>query len=43
MKLHIPMCLFGLVEEIERQLPHVRSLHLLKKDRYVGWLKFIAL
>ena len=34
---------FYLVEETERRLPHVRSLRLIKEDRYGGWLKFIAL
>ena len=42
-KLCITMHLFGLVEETERWLSYVRSLHLIKEDRYGAWLKFIAL
>ena len=40
MKLRIPMPLFSLVEETETQLPHVRSLHLLKRaDMVVGQIE----
>ena len=39
MKLHTPVCLFDLAEENERRLPKVRSLRLIKEDRYGGWLK----
>ena len=35
--------IFDLNEEINRQLPHVRSLRLIREDRYGGWLKCIAL
>ena len=42
-KLRNPEHLFGLDEEIDRSLPHVRSLHLIRVDRYGGWLKFITL
>ena len=42
-KLCIPMCLLGLVDETGRWLPCVSSLHLIKEDRYGGWLNFIAL
>ena len=41
-KLCIPMCLFDLIEETERWLPYVRSLHLIKEDRHLNWLKFIV-
>ena len=43
MKLRSPKRLFGLDEEIDRQLPHVRSLRLIRVERYGGWLKCIAL
>ena len=43
MKLHNPERLFGLGEEIDRRLPRVRSLHLIREERYGGWLKCIAL
>ena len=42
-KLQSPERLFGLDEEIDRPLPHVRSLHLIREERYGGWLKCIAL
>ena len=42
-KLHNPERLFGLDEEIDRLLPHVRSLRLIREERYGGWLKHIAL
>ena len=32
-----------MVVETERQLPRVRSLRLIKEDRYGSWLKFIAM
>ena len=41
MKLRSPERLFGLDEEIDRQLPHVRSLHLIRGERYGGWLKLL--
>ena len=43
MKLRNPERLFGLDEEIDRQLPPVRSLRLIREERYGGWLKYIAL
>ena len=43
MKLRSPERLFGLDEEIDRRLPRVRSLHLIRAERYGGWLKCIAL
>ena len=42
-KLRSPERLFGLDEEIDRRLPHVRSLRLFREVRYGGWLKCIAL
>ena len=39
MKLHSPERLFGLDEEIDRRFPRVRSLRLIKAERYGGWLK----
>ena len=36
------MHMIGPVTETERRLPHVRSLCLIKEDRYDGWLKFIV-
>ena len=42
MKLHNPERLFGLDEKIDRRLPRVRSLHLIREDGYGGWLKCIA-
>ena len=41
-KLHNPEHLFSLDEEIDRRLPHVRSLCLIREDRYGGWLKCIC-
>ena len=35
--------LFGLDEEIDRRLPCVRPLCLIREERYGGWLKCIAL
>ena len=43
MKLGSPDRLFGLDEEIDRRLPHVRSLLLIREERYGGWLKCIDL
>ena len=43
MKLRDPERVFGLDEEIDRRLPSVRSLRLIREDRYGGWLKCIAL
>ena len=43
MKLRNPERLFGLDEEIDGRLPHLRSLHLIREERYGGWLKFISL
>ena len=43
MKLRSPERLFGLDEEIDRRLPCVRSLRLIRAERYGGWLKCIAL
>ena len=43
MKLRNPERLFGLDEEIDRRLPCVRSLRLIREERYGGWLKCIAL
>ena len=43
MKLRSPECLFGLDEEIDRRLPHLRSFRLVRAERYGGWLKCIAL
>ena len=43
MKLRSPERLFGLDEEIDRRLPHVRSLRLIREERYGGWLKCIVL
>ena len=43
MKPHSPERLFGLDEEIDRRLPRVRSLRLIREERYGGWLKCIAL
>ena len=43
MKLHSPAFLFGLDEEIDRRLPRVRSLRLIRAERYEGWLKCTAL
>ena len=43
MKLRKPERLFGLDEEIDRQLPLVISLCLIREDRYGGWLKCIVL
>ena len=43
MKLRSPERLFGLDEEIDRGLPSVRSLRLIRAERYGGWLKCIAL
>ena len=42
-KLRNSMGLFGLAEETERRLSLVRSLCLIKVDRYGGLLKFIAM
>ena len=42
MKLHSPERLFGLDDEIDRRLPRVRSLRLIRADRFGGWLKCIA-
>ena len=39
MKLHKPEHSFGLDEEIDRRLHHVRSLRLIRDDTYGGWLK----
>ena len=39
MKLRSPERLFGLDEEIDRRLPRVRSLRLIRAERYGGWLK----
>ena len=41
MKLHSPERLFGLDEEIDRRLPRVRSLRLIRVERYGSWLKCI--
>ena len=38
-KLHNSERFFCLDEEIDRRLPHVRSLCLIREDRYGGWLK----
>ena len=43
MRLCNPECLCGLEEEIDRRLPNVRLLCLIREDRYGGWLKCIAL
>ena len=43
MKLRNPERLFGLNGEIDRRLPRVRSLRLIREERYGGWLKCIAL
>ena len=43
MKLRSPERLFGLDEEIDRRLPRVRSLRLIRAERYGGWLKCIAI
>ena len=43
MNLGNPECLFGLDEEIDKRLLRVRSLNLIREDRYGGWLKCIAL
>ena len=43
MQLRNPERLFGLDEEIDRRLPRVRSPHLIREERYGGWLKCIAL
>ena len=43
MKRRNPERLFGLDEEIDKQLPCVRSLRLIREERYGGWLKCIAL
>ena len=43
MKLRNSDRLFGFDEEIDRQLPSVRSLRLIREERYGGWLKCIAL
>ena len=43
MKLRKPERLLGLDDEIDRQLPHVRSFHLIREKTYGGWLKCIAL
>ena len=43
MKLRSPERLFGLDEKIGRQLPRVRSLRLIREERYGGWMKCIAL
>ena len=43
MKLRSPEHLFGLDEEIDRRLALVRSLCLIREERYGGWLKCIAL
>ena len=42
MKLCSPERLFGLDEEIDRRLPRVRSLRLIRAERYGGWLKCIC-
>ena len=42
-KLRNPEHSFGLDEENDRRLPCVRSLHLIREDRYGGFLKCIAL
>ena len=42
-KLRNPERLFGLDEEIDRRMPHVRSLCLFIEERYGGWPKGIAL
>ena len=42
-KLCSPERLFVLDVEIDRQLPHVRSLHFIREERYGGLLKFMAL
>ena len=39
MKLRILMHFFGLVEETKRQLTML--LHLIKEDKYSGWITFI--
>ena len=43
----VPLCnperLFGLDEEIDRRLSCVRSLRLIREERFGGWLKCIAL
>ena len=43
LKLLNPEHLFGLDEEIDRRLPCVRSLGLIREERYGGLLKCIAL
>ena len=43
MKLCSPECSFGLDEENDRRLPSVRSLRLIREERYGGWLKSFAL
>ena len=43
MKVHNSERLFSLDESINRRLPIVRSLRLIRDDRYGGWLTFIAL
>ena len=45
MNLRSPERLFGLDEKIDRRLPLtliMRSLHLIREERYAGWLKCIA-
>ena len=43
MKLRSPERLFGSDEVIDRRLSRLRSLHLIREERYGGWLKCIAL
>ena len=43
MKLHSPEHFFGFDEEIDRRLPRVRSLHLIREERYGGISKEIVL
>ena len=42
-KLRSPEHLFNLDEEIDRRLPCVRSLYLIREEKYGGWLKFMGL
>ena len=43
MELSNPERLFGLDKEMDRRLPRVRSLSLIRDNRYEVWPKFIAL
>ena len=42
MKLANSECLFSLYKELDVRFPCVRSLSLIKEDKYGGWLKCIA-